>query len=150
MREQHRIVLDFLRDQGATDVRLEQPKRGHPRAVYVWKGREQFYVLPGTPGDTINGAKNSLTDLKRLLGLTKRHKTTGKRRTARNHAKPLPPPPPSEVTVFRDPTLVLLNHPTIKAELPARVDRLWLEFWRECMKASGGESVLTKFGAYRP
>jgi hypothetical protein len=85
MNAQQRTVINFLRSVGAENVTMGMGGK-HPRALYTWNGKQRFYVLPGTPGDSIRGAKNSISDLRHALGLTKSEKTIGERRPRRARA----------------------------------------------------------------
>lgn len=149
MREQHRIVTDFLRSAGAELVRMERGGK-HPRVVYVWKGKEQFYVLPGTPGDSVHGAKNSIGDLRCILGLTRAEKTVGERRQRKTKPRKKRAVLRVEPIVFGEPKNVLLAHPIVTDLLPEMADHAWLLFWKGVVESRGGTSLLTSFGRYRP
>lgn len=133
MREHHRDIRDFLRSQGAEEVRFEH-KGKHPKVRFAWKGEARFYVLPGTPGDTLRGAANAISDIRHMLGLVSPEKRVGERRTRRAKASR---------TSAQCPVLTPLAEGLAKLRThPMRLDGLWLALWRDCMASVGGESRL--------
>jgi hypothetical protein len=62
-----RAVIKFLRQAGAQNVRMEHGGK-HPRCYYKWLGKESFYVLPSSPGDTFRCQHKAISDLRRKLG----------------------------------------------------------------------------------
>ncbi len=133
MREFHRQVMDWLRENGAQDIRLVQTNN-HPRVVFDWQGRERFYVVPGTPGDSRCAVHNSLRDLRRMLGLTPTEKRVGERRRHKERNRVDLPELPA-ITPGKNWQAALLSHRTV--DLNARLDAAFLRLWRHCMK---GES----------
>lgn len=149
MNPQHRTVLSFLRDHGATDVRIEMGGK-HPRACFAWNGKEQFYVLPGTPSDTMRGVQNSLSDLRNMLGLVKHEKTVGERRVPKNKSAPRAKRLPDEISTPERIGTLLLAHPCNAHRLPALQDAAWLRLWQSLMLKHGARSMLKSFGRYAP
>ena len=76
MRSHLRVVIKFLRQAGAHNVRIEYGSK-HPRCCYSWLNKETFYVLPNSPGDAYRGQRNAISDLRRRLGIGRdnRHPT---------------------------------------------------------------------------
>jgi hypothetical protein len=66
MRPFHREVTAWLRDYGATDVRLVAGGK-HPRFEFRFAGRSHRFVVPGTPGDH-RDAVNTIAMIRRTLG----------------------------------------------------------------------------------
>lgn len=133
MKDFHRQIIDWLNANGATDVRYQQTNN-HPRVVFIWNGRERFYVMPGTPGDTMRAIKNATHDLRRMLGLTPTQKRIGQRRERKDKIRTDHLDLPT-ITPGKNWQAALLRHPA--AKLDARLDAAFLSLWRECMK---GES----------
>ncbi len=42
---------------------------GHPRLYYIYEGREQYVILPGSPSDSRAGIRNAVGFLRRQLGI---------------------------------------------------------------------------------
>lgn len=68
----------WLKEVGCTNVRIQRGAR-HPRIYYTWDGREQFYVIAGTPGDH-RSIPNAISDLRHKLGLVPAVKRVGERK----------------------------------------------------------------------
>jgi hypothetical protein len=136
--EQHREVVTFLREAGADAVRMEMGGK-HARVVFEWRGREQFYVLPGTPSDSRRGAKNSISDIRHMLGLVVREKQVGTRRVHRIRA-PQQSPALGTIGSLPDWRPTILSHPAV--DLAAQLDFAFLNLWRECMRRAGSQSRL--------
>ena len=140
MNAQQREAIAFLETSGAEHVHMTMGRK-HPRVVFEWKGEEMFYVLPGTPGDTLRGAKNAISDLRRMLGLTPTAKRIGERRMRKAYAPEVKAAPPERLTDLPDWRQSLLSQlSAIELELLAR--EAFASFWRHCMAQVGGRSVL--------
>lgn len=112
-------IADFLRNAGAEQIHLEHGGK-HPRLVYTWQGRERFYVVPVSPGDTYRGTKNAISDLRHALGLTGTEKRVGARRTHKQttrfgETRPEPQPvefaPDWRERLTSHPALLALDNP---------------------------------------
>ena len=134
-------ICDFLRKSGATNVGVEHGKK-HPRIIYMWHGRQSFYVIPGTPGDSLRGHKQAISDLRHILGIVKPVKRIGAKR-ARAPVKKSPGPSAECPLLTTIPDwhdhLVARMQPEMLATL---ADIAWRQFWRDCMKKAGGVSLL--------
>lgn len=138
MNEFHRKVIEFLREQGATDVEMTMGGE-HPRIWYTWQKQRRFHVVPGSPSDNFHAIKNTLSDLRHSLGLIKTEKRVGERRPVRNKAQARRELPTgmtpgrdwqADLAQFRD-NFVMQNQADC-----------WLKFWRSCMKKVGGKSLI--------
>lgn len=129
MREFHRDIMDWLRDHGATEINYVQTNN-HPRITFQHGGREWFYVVPGTPGDHYRAVKNSVTDIRRMLGLTPTIKRVGQRRQHKERNRVDLPELPA-ITPGKNWQAALLCHPTVN--LNEKLDAAFLRLWRHCM-----------------
>ena len=100
MAADHRPLLAWLRSHGVTDARVE-PRTGHPRLLFTWRGREMSYVLPFSPSDR-RWLKNARSELRRMLGVRQKKRSGPKRNRC-------PAPPPA------CPTRFALGAPGLKA-----------------------------------
>jgi putative component of toxin-antitoxin plasmid stabilization module len=66
MNEHHRDVVDFLREYGATDIRLV-PGGKHPKLTFEFRGKRVERVMSASPGDHRTSA-NAIAELRRALG----------------------------------------------------------------------------------
>lgn len=74
---------------GGEVLRVEITK--HQRIVFMWQGREMFYVASVTTSDW-RAAENALTDLRRQMGVKRLvHKSTRPKRR-RDQCRVEPPP----------------------------------------------------------
>ncbi len=89
MNDQARAAVAFLETAGAERVRLEHHGR-HPRIVFRWQGADAFYVLPGSPGDSARGRQNTISDLRRRLGIGHSEKQVGERRQRKRRGESAP------------------------------------------------------------
>lgn len=66
MNEHHRTITDFLRDHGASDVRLI-PGGKHPKVAFEFRGKRIERAVAASPSDH-RATMNAVADLKRFLG----------------------------------------------------------------------------------
>lgn len=126
-----REVVKMLEGWGATSVHVKKG-RVHPKIVYTHKGRERFYVVPGSPSDR-RALANCRSELRRILGVGRPTKSRSRPKRQR-HAKPISQPDCPTLTVKPDPMEALKGHATAPAVLQMRADRAWRAFWDECMR----------------
>jgi len=60
-------VTRELEVHGVTEWTVEQGK--HPKIRFVFNGQSLMFVVPASPSDAYHGPDNSLTDLRRLMGV---------------------------------------------------------------------------------
>ena len=111
MREYHRDITDFLRSVGASDIHIE--KRKHAYLTWTYQGKAFQYHLCFTPSDWRSGM-NAISDLRRMMGLTKTIKVVGKRRKRKQKAAKQP---------IRVPTITALPEEPWRAKLR----QLWID-----------------------
>ncbi len=87
MIEHHRRIVDWLEQQGATEVRVELRKHAHIR--YVWRGKAGSYVTSATPSDR-RASANAISNLRHILGLIETTRRVGQRRHASRPSAPRP------------------------------------------------------------
>lgn len=66
--KRHKPVADYLRGIGAMNIHMGRSGK-HPRIVFEFDGRERYLSIPGSPSDSMRGFRNTIGDLRRLLGL---------------------------------------------------------------------------------
>jgi hypothetical protein len=67
MREYHRRIISFLREEGAERVKIRhRNSRSHPRASFQWRGRQHAYTIAMSPGDR-RAFRNAAAELRRYL-----------------------------------------------------------------------------------
>lgn len=133
-------VTGYLREIGAADIRMESGGK-HPRLVFLWEGRERFFVRPSTPGDTMRGHKNAISELRHMLGLVKTEKRVGERRARRRSARAVTRSECPSITALPDWRVAMLARMN-PADLRKLADLAWLSLWRESMARVGGRSLL--------
>lgn len=97
MRSYARELLAELESRSIAG-RVERSGR-HLRLVWIERGRERFYVFPGSPSDSMRGLRNALADLRRMLGgrIVLRSNGRVRQRMPRRAVEP-----PERLTVGRD------------------------------------------------
>lgn len=138
MRAHAAQIIDWLRDQGATGICVDQCK--HFKIRFDWRGKRLLYVASVTPSDS-RSYLNGISTLRRMMGLVQEQKRVGARRTRRRYA-PEPPIPVPSITGGKDWTAALVAHPGYSRALKQRLDAAWVALWRSCMRSAGGESRL--------
>jgi len=99
-RDEHaQILLDELQRHGFTGW-LER-RTPHSRTWYRQNGRDRFYVIPNSMGETRCGVENSLRDLRHQLGVKRKVYKSRKPKRRRNQTEE--PALPSTITPGRDP-----------------------------------------------
>lgn len=135
-----KAAVATLEAAGATDIELVKGGK-HPRLYFSHQGKRRFYVLPGSPGDSRSGLDNCLSDLRRMLGVTKARERSAMPRRRRSTAKGTPSECPA-LTVAQSPWLALTIHPAVStAQRRQLVDDAWRRWWRACMKAATGRET---------
>ena len=119
--EYRKTIAAVMRDAGIKEYRYEMGGR-HPKLIYEKDGVERFYVLPGSPGDTVRGALNCEAELRRTVGAPKRRKKAAAK-PYRKPVKAAPKKPAPIAPVKPDPFEVL-------AELRARIEPIPEPWWR--------------------
>lgn len=107
MSEHIDTLLTFLRDQGATDIRVEMGGK-HPHIYWTWRGEAQKYITAGSLSDW-RGTNNALSDLRHKLGIIKTVKRVGERRERRERICRAETAPPA-LTALGDPFAALRRH----------------------------------------
>jgi hypothetical protein len=82
-------VMRWLEEQGATAIEL-LPRRGrapHPRLRFQWRGEEWVVVISGSPRTGWKADRDTITQLKHLMGLVGGEKRIGERRDRRRRDK---------------------------------------------------------------
>lgn len=140
MNDQQRRIIAFLEKSGASHIHVELGAR-HPRIVFNWQGKTLRYVVPGTPSDSLRAAHNAIADIKWLIGLQGGAKVIGQRRLRSQKHKTKPRVSAPKITPGKDWSADLIGalSPYLKAK---RLDDLWTQFWRNCMRDAGMVSRL--------
>ena len=88
MREHERAAINFVRAQGAMDVRIEKGGR-HEFLRFTYRGREWSHLLPTSPKSFGTSAKLEVIAIRKMLGIAEARAEKGKRRERkhRNHAE---------------------------------------------------------------
>ena len=68
MRPHIRDIMKGMERMGCTDLRFQTGKK-HPRIYFRHGGREMFKTVPGTPSDNYHTVRNSLSELRHMLGI---------------------------------------------------------------------------------
>ena len=77
----HDAVMRWLREQGATEVRLTWGRRSkHPRIEFHWRGEDFRISVSGSPGKEWCAERTVKAELRHILGLIGGEKTIGSRR----------------------------------------------------------------------
>lgn len=126
-------IRDELTAHGAIILRVEHGGK-HPRIVFRHKGRERFYVVPGSASDR-RAHLNARRDIRHMLGVKRQTNKNPDRKRKQRTGKPLLVPTLTSFS-FADPFEALKDHPVLKATPTCRcgtyVSRLrqkWAAIW---------------------
>ena len=142
-REYAEALIAVLLKAGASEISIERGSK-HPRILYRLAGAMRYRSFPGTPSDSGAGIDKAVAELRREIGLTSRVKRVGARRQRRSisvdrAAQPLLPLP---LTHQSDWHSDVARHPDLQRHHAVRLHWSWIDLWRSCMSAAGGESLL--------
>lgn len=139
MTTRHRSHVDAciaeLLKHGA-EVLGEDWDHPHPRVLFRWAGKEQFYVCARSPSDR-RGPRKVRANVRHILGVASRPKKVGVRRVRKNYSSAAAAAAPTTITSRPDPFDVLLGHDLGKAEATRRLDAAIAGLWSD-VKASLG------------
>lgn len=133
-------VVSWLKARGASEIGLEHHSK-HPKILFTWREKQQFYVIAWTPGDRRRCVDQAISNLRHQMGIVQRVKRVGERRVRRSRAPLIQVHLPT-LSVGGDGMQAILHHPVAHGHLPEILDLAWKDWWRARMRAAGMESRL--------